>query len=214
MADFTTANDFRVFANGVRRERRFFHTDAVTAFLTAVVETSKGRELSLKADKKLWRAQIGYRDWPREDNEGHEWSEEAPFCPARMKPPIQNVPEGRANPRGIAYLYLATDCETAISEVRPWSGALISVGRFEILRDLRIADFTKHEGGLGSFDVLMHVPNDRWDKLTPEEVELAVWADIDTAFSRPVGPQDERIDYVPTQVNGHHGRQVPGFAYA
>ena len=200
MARFKTANDFRDFANEVRRERRFFHTDAATAFLTAVVETGNGRELYHKTGMELWRAQIGYRDWSRTDENGHEWIDDAPFSPERMKPLISGPPEGRANPRGIAYLYLSTDCNTAISEVRPWSGALVSVGLFKILRDLRIADFTKHEGHMGSFDVLMHVPIGRWQNLTPEEVERAVWADIDTAFSEPVGPQDERIDYVPTQI--------------
>ncbi len=200
MAGFKTAQDFREFANGVRRERRFFHTDAVAAFLAAVIETGKDREAPLKAGVTLWRAQIGYRNWLRNYDKGHEWPEEAPFDPERMKPVIRNPPEGRVNPRGIPYLYLSTNCDTAISEVRPWSGALISVGRFKILRDLRIADFTRHEGQLGSFDVLMKVQISRLENLTPEEVEQAVWADIDTAFSRPVGPEDEWIDYVPTQV--------------
>jgi RES domain-containing protein len=42
-----------------------------------------------------------------------------------MKPIPKWQGEGRANPRGIPVLYLATHRETALAEVRPWIGAVI-----------------------------------------------------------------------------------------
>lgn len=41
-----------------------------------------------------------------------------------MKPLSNSASEGRANPKGIPYLYVATDKETAMSEVRPSLGAI------------------------------------------------------------------------------------------
>ena len=132
MVNFKSVNDYEKFARAVRTTRRFIYREEVTAFLQAVVETRKSRETILKAGHTLSRAQIGYREWARQDKEGHEWVEEVPFAPERMTPLTQNPSEGRNNPRGIAYLYLATDPETAIAEVRPWSGSLVSVASSQI----------------------------------------------------------------------------------
>ena len=48
-----------------------------------------------------------------------------------MKPLGGRATDGRANPRGIPCLYLATTKETAMSEVRPWIGSYVSAGQFE-----------------------------------------------------------------------------------
>ncbi|MFZ0569740.1 MAG: RES domain-containing protein [Rhodomicrobium sp.] len=44
-----------------------------------------------------------------------------------MKPIPNWLSEGRANPRGIPYLYLASTRDTALAEVRPWIGSHITV---------------------------------------------------------------------------------------
>lgn len=200
MTGFKTAHDFRIFSDLVRRERRFFYSELTSNFLSVVGEAVKSREVVLRTGKALWRAQIGSRLWNRPDGDSRDELGEVPYPPERMKPPADHTSEGRVNPRGIPFLYLSFDCETAICEVRPWLGALVSVGEFRTTRDLKLADFTKHKGKLGNWDVLLNLPVERWQKLTPDEVEQAVWADIDSAFARPVGPQDEHIDYVPTQI--------------
>ena len=161
---------------------------------------SKVREVKLPTGKVLWRAQIGSRKWARTDGDGHSWSEDAPFAPERMKPLPWNPSEGRVNPRGIAYLYLATDRETAIAEVRPWSGALVSVGAFKTKRDLRLVDCTRYHGKGGSWSYLLGVPIEEWDHLNQTQIDEAVWSDIDTAFSSPVDPSDEFVSYIPTQI--------------
>ena len=200
MAGFKSVHAYHEFAKTVRGERRFVHSEAVTEFLKAVLSTGIDREISLKAEVTLWRAQTGSRAWQRSDDAGHEWEEDAPYPPERMIPPAQNPSEGRINPRGIAYLYLATDRKTAISEVRPWSGGLVSVAAFEIMRDLRLVDCSKNRGKVGGWSYLLDVPIDQWNNLPPEQIEKAVWADIDNAFAHPVGPEDEYVNYVPTQI--------------
>lgn len=56
-------------------------------------------------------------------------------------PPSDLVPDGRANPKYVSYLYLADSEKTAISEVRPKIGQAVSVAKIRIDRELRIYDF-------------------------------------------------------------------------
>lgn len=51
-----------------------------------------------------------------------------------MKPKPHHAREGRLNPAGISYLYAATDSETAVSEVRPWHSALVSVAQMRVVQ--------------------------------------------------------------------------------
>lgn len=49
--------------------------------------------------------------------------------------------EGRLNRKGTSFLYLASDEETAISEVKPNRGHLVSIANFKVKGGLKIADF-------------------------------------------------------------------------
>ncbi|WP_201313208.1 RES family NAD+ phosphorylase [Dyella sp. EPa41] len=60
-------------------------------------------------------------------------------------PPIVIASAGRANRPGVSYLYLASDLATAAAEIRPHPGELVSVGNFELVRDLRVADIRAHD---------------------------------------------------------------------
>jgi hypothetical protein len=108
-----------------------------------------------------------------------------------MKPITSEAPEGRANPKGILYLYLATRKETAMAEVRPWLGSYISVAQFRTLKDMVLIDCSIH-----------HIRNVIYWKEPedPIEREEAVWSDIDKAFSKPITSNDRSADYIPTQI--------------
>lgn len=56
-------------------------------------------------------------------------------------PPLGTATSGRMNPEGISYLYVADSPSTAIAEVRPWVGALISVGKFQTNLPLNMVSF-------------------------------------------------------------------------
>ena len=116
----------------------------------------------------------------------------AAYPSARMKPIPEKATDGRANPRGIACLYLATQKDTAALEVRPLIGSYISVAQFKVLRDVRLVNCSGKR-----MDALS-----RWLRKTwiPEEIEQAVWSDINEAFSEPVERGDSSLDYVPTQI--------------
>ena len=113
-----------------------------------------------------------------------------PYPKSRMKPIPEKVSDGRANPKGIACLYIATDYDTAILEVRPLIGSYVTVAKMEIMKPLKIVDFTS---AYVNFE-------DRWSVRTIDEVEKAVWSDINDAFSKPAQRSDDSLDYIPTQI--------------
>ena len=91
-------------------------------------------------------------------------------------------------------------------EVQPWNGSYISIGQFELLRDMKIIDFSHVNG---NHKVYFHKP-------APEDWEKAVWSDIDRAFSTPVRHNDNStIDYVPTQIIAELFKRegIDGIAY-
>src|SRR5260221_10351709 len=110
MNAFESKDAYRDFVETVRTERRFIFDGKAGNFLAAVREASKSRVLLLKSGHPLWRAQVGSK-FARENKMGIE--EEYPYPKARMIPAPKFVMNGgRANPPGIAYLYLASTEKT------------------------------------------------------------------------------------------------------
>ncbi len=99
------------FSQEVTRGNRYNHSDEVKVFLSNVRETSEARVTPVKPGRVFWRAQLG-SDW-LEETVGEPI--QLPLSPERMKPVPFEASEGRVNPKGIPYLYLATDKETAMS---------------------------------------------------------------------------------------------------
>jgi len=110
-----------------------------------------------------------------------------------MIPDPKLTREGRANPAGAPVLYLASDRETAMSEVRPWVGVDVTVAEFALRHDLHVVDSTAR---------------------SPEETEgsllevFATWPDLDRGFSRPVQRSEHSSDYAATQAIAELFRQL------
>jgi hypothetical protein len=60
-------------------------------------------------------------------------------------PPIALASSGRLNRPGVSFLYLATNADTAIAEVRPHPGELVTVAEFAITKEQKVADLTQHD---------------------------------------------------------------------
>lgn len=199
-AEFARWDSYSRFARHVRFFGRYVWRDEERNFLQTVLATIRNRDGNLKAGQILYRAQRGV-DWvDQTDSEGNWTGEDVwAFGASRMKPLTDRAREGRANPTGIPVLYVGTTVLTAISEVRPWVGADVSVAKCKILRPLRMLDLSIGHGQ-ASFAgaVFSHVMGGR--ELTADEKERAVWIDIDNAFSEPVTTSDDRADYAPTQI--------------
>lgn len=187
---FKSWQSYWTFSQEVTRGNRYIHNDAIKEFLSNVLDTSKAHVKIASPGSVFWRAQLG-----------SEWLEETvdepiqlPLSPARMKPLQYEAAEGRVNPKGIPCLYLATDQETAMAEVRPWLHSDISVWQFKTVRELRLIDCSVHAPKIGGYRFVIFKEPDKKAR------EKAVWADIDRAFSQPVTPSDKSSDYVPTQI--------------
>jgi hypothetical protein len=171
------------FATSVQSELRFIRSKESSTFLQEVLNSSQRREIKINKGTTFWRARLGceYEDGRRAK----------PYPSAGMKPIPNWMSEGRANPRGIPCLYVATTRETALSEVRPWIGAPISISQLRTVRDLKIIDCSKHHQA------------DAYSKLLIAEEkskEDGIWTAIDKAFATPVSKEEESKGYIATQV--------------
>jgi hypothetical protein len=191
MTQFKHSSSFNKFRDEVSRQWRYVRTNEAEDFLRTVASTCKERVRIVAKDTRYWRAQ---RDCVYEASPDEAGLIVAvPHPPSRMKPRRDCAVEGRANPKGIPILYLATTARAAISEVRPWVGAMVSVAEFEILRPLTIVDCSL-------FHDSYHTILEPFDKLPPEKTDEFVWATIDHAFAEPVTQADETADYASTQT--------------
>lgn len=186
--EFTSYLGYQQFAESVRVRWRYANNPEQGAFLQTLLATSTSRQQAIARGSYLFRAQVGHEWYPSSDEPGEE--QPAPFGAERMKPLRDRAREGRANPKGIPYLYLATNQDTAVAEVRPWVGSYVSVAQFTLKREIRVINCTSDDHGLNLYS----------QEPDPHERERAVWRDIDRGFSQPVTPSDDTADYVPTQI--------------
>lgn len=192
MSEFKSWQSYRSFAHEVIKCNRFIKGEDVSEFLAALRETSKKRIKKIGADTPLWRAQLGCDYRPFEENGEILFDEEVPYSEDRMKPLSNRAKEGRANPKGIPYLYVATKRKTALSEVRPWLGSILTLAIFKTVRELQVVDCSVHGNSKTPFYL--------GGEPSPEVREEIVWKHIDNAFSRPVTQSDDTAEYIPTQV--------------
>ncbi len=190
MNEFESYQSYLQFQHAVRRKNRYIHNDEVKNFLQAVLETSKSKIEELNEGIIFWRSQSGHYWEPFYLNGEYLCDAPCPFHPERMKPLQNSAFEGRANPQGITYLYLSTDMNTAMAEIRPWIGSYISLAQFKLSKNIKIINCTSEEKEYKDY---IEEPN-------PKVREIAVWGDIDRAFSTPVTPNESTADYVPTQI--------------
>ena len=186
---------YTAFACETMQHRRFVRSSETRTFLNMVADTMPKRVTRLPAKTPLFRAQIGYDD---------DHDEPVAFGKERMYPRRGRAREGRLNPSGISYLYLAFDRDTAINEMRPWVGASISLGVFVVLRDLRIVDCTR-EAPMTELDWYFSLDTAKIGtrdepKPTPHQLEEMIWSEINLAMSTPVERNDDLADYAPTQI--------------
>jgi len=202
MPKFKSWQSFSTFEWNVKRHTRYIRPPEMEEFLQSVLASSKKRKEKIPKGVNFWRSQLGH-DFETIKQHGEEIDIPCPFSSERMKPVSHMAREGRANPKGIPYLYLSTDRDTAMAEVRPWIGSYISVGQFKVLKNLKLINCTvKQKKGFSFY----------FKEPSAKEKEEAVWAGIDSSFSKPVEPNDSIADYVSTQIiaelfknNGYDG---------
>ncbi len=186
---FNSWKDFENFEKNVKFKNRYMHTDEVKEFLFNIKKSLPAREKVLPKGTVLYRAQIGY-----DETEIEGQVVICGFSKERMKPLAYKGQEGRANPKGISYLYLSNDENTAMAELRPHTGEYISSAQFKINRNLKIVDCYSVPKHYNYFGCIFDPPTSQ------EEIGYAIWSMINEAFTKPTKNNDSSSDYVPTQI--------------
>lgn len=108
------------------------------------------------------------------------------------KPPAGQLTQGRANPVGISYLYVASDDNTAVSEIRPDKGDRVTISKIKLPRNLNFFDIRSPKNTISPFDF-------------SDNVLEALYKDIDLLerfgeeLSKPVLPREAGIEYISSQ---------------
>lgn len=129
----------------LKSENYFKFEDQITQILSEYSDCCK---LKIDNDSEFYRARIGYTDKKRSLFEGGFEGEMVfiPFSNSQIgAPPPLIAGVGRINRVGVSYLYCATDKHTAISEIRPHPGDIVSIGKFLNNNELLIFDLTENQ---------------------------------------------------------------------
>ena len=100
---------------------------------------------------------------------------------------------GRLNPSGISAFYCAFDEKTCIAELRPAVGNKIIVGKFELLRPICVLDMTKFQHSDKKLGVFAKDYERR-------SLQWVFMKDFMREISKPILPNDEHLQYIPTQI--------------
>jgi hypothetical protein len=108
-------------------------------------------------------------------------------------PPAIHANAGRMNARGISVFYGANDPKVALAEVRPPVGSQVAVGRFEIVRPIRLLDLTALSNVATRGSV--------FDPSLVDRLERTIFLrNLSRRITFPVMPDDELFEYLPTQA--------------
>jgi len=167
-------------------KENYFQVEDDFGKLLADLEAELGAVLP--AGTILYRARIGIAKRFMRCDGG--WTSETFFQPYMGEeigaPPPAKATPGRLNRGGVSFLYLATDEETAVAEVRPHPGHRVSIASFRCQKKCRLADF-------GAIDIA---------DFSSSDLRLAIFHlghTIGREISLPITPED-RHKYSVTQL--------------
>jgi hypothetical protein len=109
-------------------------------------------------------------------------------------PPSQFAIAGRMNAADITVFYSATEGSVALAEVRPPVGSWVLVGRFEVIQPLRLLC-------LRALEKVQDEEGSIFDAGYVLRLEKAAFLRrLSRRISKPVKPDDQPRDYLPTQA--------------
>jgi len=154
-------------------------------------------ELSLSKDAEgvLFGKCLGARpsDIPNRLYRARTCESDFPYPLSEMgAPPKERATCGRANPRGIPYLYVASDTETAIHELRPHPGEIICVAEFTVRKALFLADLREPKKTVSPFKLSE-------DELVQFYDYIPYLSRLGDELSEPVLPRIAELEYLPSQ---------------
>lgn len=107
-------------------------------------------------------------------------------------PPAEIASPGRANPEGIPYLYLASDVDTAIAEVRPSVADTVYVAKFTATRNFKLIDLSDPGASISPFKIDA-------DSLHRVRASMEFLNALGAELRTPTPPHRANSDYLATQ---------------
>lgn len=105
-------------------------------------------------------------------------------------PPFKLATPGRVNPKGIPYLYVASNELTSIAETRPWVGSDLTIATLYTTKPLKIIDLSSKEFLDSPF---------RANNLAHSIEANQLLNQFSYELSKPVHSDDSYLEYIPTQ---------------
>lgn len=196
--------DWYRFEKELKSETRFFNKSAHD-YLTSIfggidkMKTSSGQSVIVVGGPKpesegenapkmtgFYRARVFYSDRKLEEGMKRPDLELGP-------PPSQHAKAGRMNAYGVSVFYGSDSADGALAEVRPPVGSQTLMGRFDLLRPVRLLDFSalRSVSEAGSI----------FDPQYAERLSRARFLrSMKDRINRPVMPTDEEFEYLATQA--------------
>ena len=188
--------EWRAFEHTLKTETRYFNRDG-DDLLSRIFEgidklrTPDGKSLIVEAGPDTSLSHF-HRARSFEDDASLK---DAMMHPeTRIGPPPANVStSGRMNAQGVAVFYGATEPQVAIAEIRPAVGSQVLLGRFDLVRPLRLLDLSRLNDVARSGSL--------FDSVFSTFLERAKFLQSFTQqMTRPVMPSHVALDYLPTQA--------------
>lgn len=166
------------FREELKHNNRFFPNNAPSIETIEPFGKYLGTIIS-KGSLSFYRARINHRNEPIDILQ-------------MGKPPKKETKNGRANPIGIPYLYIASSPETAITEIRGHKGETVTVAKFDLIEDLELVDLrdpmtTITPFGLDIDEIELIYKNLPFLELLGEEL------------TKPIIPREANLEYLPSQ---------------
>ncbi|MEP0233898.1 MULTISPECIES: RES family NAD+ phosphorylase [Roseibium] len=188
--------EWQRFERNLKRETRFF-SGAAQEYLKSIfggvdtMKTAKGRPVVIEAGPEqeilgFYRGRVFYSDDKLEVAMKRPDLELGP-------PPSELAPAGRMNAHGVSVFYGADSVLGAIAEVRPPVASRVLIGRFDLLRKVRLLDFQALRSVTESGSIFDPYFADRLSR-------QRFLRSLKYKISRPVMPTDEAFDYLATQA--------------
>lgn len=205
--DYTHYEEGRPDTYGFRESWEFFRREIKTRsrFFGQHAQRALDEIFGDLTSLKTWQGSPAIKEIPPTDEAGvlyrariaYSESDLREFLMESVKqlgPPASHLARaGRMNAAGISVFYGAMEADTCIAEARAPVGSYVVLGRFEIMRSVRVLDL----------DVLTTVVTEgTWfdSEFATRSNRAAFLRHLVAEISRPIMPRDEEFEYLPTQA--------------
>ena len=162
------------FSTSIKYENRFhsgkFNADVFASFLSTAVKIYTVNSI-------FYRARIS------NNKNGF-------LCHEMYSPQKEKRSAGRINPDGIGVLYLSSDDNTVLSEIRANVYDFVTIGEFQTKRDLKVVDLS----GIAKMSPFIY--DGSFEQFAANR---KVFKEISSEIAKPLRRNDSTLEYLPTQ---------------